>query len=463
MTSDLDDEWYDDKSHSTHSSTNECSNSYTGGAHNSLSSKRKHDDIAVATFDPVIQTHIGKQTKFYAVRIGVRRGIYNSWDECKLQIHKYSGAKYKSFNTFEEATRYMDETPLSSPPKHEKNGGRVKKTCELAEAHTHNTVPRTQKTAGDRQKNQPSTEGWIDNPEYETYLVNTGVFFMGFKWFGTEQGVLRAIANLPPEKQSKSILLKLCKNKKFGYKNRQHLACAVWALKEPRPPIYEVIEQNKGGPKRLYFDIESEFSFTTVPDGKAWFVGLLEIITTSIKALQCVKRVGPNPGATHFDDDKQKVMVANNSRATEAGFKFSFHLVFPHLFFDDHATSMVTFIRKTVVPLMQTKKHYVDYTWLKQTKKGVEVRTAADPKPYSKRQPYRVTWACKDGEMDGGLRPWDPITWISIKFEDETTAQEWFDQSLVSHSYDDWHTNGHTAYLMETLISANEELENYEL
>ncbi|MDR2763691.1 MAG: ribonuclease H family protein [Tannerella sp.] len=41
--------------------------------------------------------------KFYVVWVGVRPGIYASWEDCKLQVAGYPGAKYKSFDTDEAA------------------------------------------------------------------------------------------------------------------------------------------------------------------------------------------------------------------------------------------------------------------------------------------------------------------------------------------------------------------------
>ncbi|NDV64303.1 viroplasmin family protein [Bacteroides sp. 224] len=49
--------------------------------------------------------------KYYVVWQGVTPGIYDSWTQCQLQIKGYEGAKYKSFNTKEEA-----ETALASSP-----------------------------------------------------------------------------------------------------------------------------------------------------------------------------------------------------------------------------------------------------------------------------------------------------------------------------------------------------------
>ncbi len=49
--------------------------------------------------------------KFYAVKVGLKKGIYTSWDECKKLVHGYPGAIYKSFNTFKEAEAFLGDTP----------------------------------------------------------------------------------------------------------------------------------------------------------------------------------------------------------------------------------------------------------------------------------------------------------------------------------------------------------------
>lgn len=41
--------------------------------------------------------------KYYVVWEGMEPGIYDNWEDCKEQIDRYPGAKYKSFKTKEEA------------------------------------------------------------------------------------------------------------------------------------------------------------------------------------------------------------------------------------------------------------------------------------------------------------------------------------------------------------------------
>ena len=43
--------------------------------------------------------------KIYAVKIGKKPGLYETWTECKKQIDGYSGAVYKGFATKVEASR----------------------------------------------------------------------------------------------------------------------------------------------------------------------------------------------------------------------------------------------------------------------------------------------------------------------------------------------------------------------
>lgn len=44
---------------------------------------------------------------YYAVRVGVTPGIYQTWNECQANINKYPKAEYKGFATREEAEAYM--------------------------------------------------------------------------------------------------------------------------------------------------------------------------------------------------------------------------------------------------------------------------------------------------------------------------------------------------------------------
>ena len=60
-----------------------------------------------------------KKKKYYVVWEGNSMGIFNTWDECKLQTKNYKGAKYKSFENKEEAEAaysmsyydYMNDKP----------------------------------------------------------------------------------------------------------------------------------------------------------------------------------------------------------------------------------------------------------------------------------------------------------------------------------------------------------------
>ena len=47
--------------------------------------------------------------KIYAVRKGRKPGLYHSWEDCKAQVHGYSGAEYKSFGDEKSAADYIQE------------------------------------------------------------------------------------------------------------------------------------------------------------------------------------------------------------------------------------------------------------------------------------------------------------------------------------------------------------------
>ncbi|KAL4648982.1 ribonuclease H1 [Arapaima gigas] len=46
---------------------------------------------------------------FYAVRRGVKPGVYHSWDECKVQVIKFPAASYKKFSSEKEAWAFVRE------------------------------------------------------------------------------------------------------------------------------------------------------------------------------------------------------------------------------------------------------------------------------------------------------------------------------------------------------------------
>ena len=45
--------------------------------------------------------------KVYAVRKGRQVGLFETWDECREQVSGFSGAEYKSFQSYDEAERYL--------------------------------------------------------------------------------------------------------------------------------------------------------------------------------------------------------------------------------------------------------------------------------------------------------------------------------------------------------------------
>jgi viroplasmin and RNaseH domain-containing protein len=49
--------------------------------------------------------------KYYAVRKGRRTGIFNSWNECRIQVDGYPGARFKSFMSRVEAEDYLNDVP----------------------------------------------------------------------------------------------------------------------------------------------------------------------------------------------------------------------------------------------------------------------------------------------------------------------------------------------------------------
>ena len=49
--------------------------------------------------------------KYYAVKVGMKTGIFRTWEECKVNVNGYPGASYKSFKTEAEARIYLGLEP----------------------------------------------------------------------------------------------------------------------------------------------------------------------------------------------------------------------------------------------------------------------------------------------------------------------------------------------------------------
>ena len=52
-----------------------------------------------------------KKSKYYVVWEGLAPGVYNSWEECRLQVEGYRGAKYKAFDSQVEAIEAFRGAP----------------------------------------------------------------------------------------------------------------------------------------------------------------------------------------------------------------------------------------------------------------------------------------------------------------------------------------------------------------
>lgn len=47
--------------------------------------------------------------KYYVVWSGMKTGVFDNWSECKAQVEHVDGAKYKSFENIQEATKAFEE------------------------------------------------------------------------------------------------------------------------------------------------------------------------------------------------------------------------------------------------------------------------------------------------------------------------------------------------------------------
>ena len=57
------------------------------------------------------------RAKYYAVRRGLRPGIYRTWEECEQQVGGFSNCAFKSFKTEHEARQYLAQGKSASSPR----------------------------------------------------------------------------------------------------------------------------------------------------------------------------------------------------------------------------------------------------------------------------------------------------------------------------------------------------------
>lgn len=65
---------------------------------------------------------------YYAVLVGRKPGIYESWNECKEQVDKFPNSQYKGFATLSEAKGYMKGEPqqvMANSPKNANTKGKT--------------------------------------------------------------------------------------------------------------------------------------------------------------------------------------------------------------------------------------------------------------------------------------------------------------------------------------------------
>jgi ribonuclease HI len=54
--------------------------------------------------------------KYYAVKAGLKIGIFGTWEECREHTYGFKGAIYKSFKTLEAAREYLSNEKIPTDP-----------------------------------------------------------------------------------------------------------------------------------------------------------------------------------------------------------------------------------------------------------------------------------------------------------------------------------------------------------
>ncbi|KAM9840820.1 ribonuclease H1 isoform 2-T2 [Aulostomus maculatus] len=59
---------------------------------------------------------MAKGSFFYAVRKGLKPGVYSSWDDCKIQVEKFPSASFKKFQSEADAWKFVRGIEPSAAP-----------------------------------------------------------------------------------------------------------------------------------------------------------------------------------------------------------------------------------------------------------------------------------------------------------------------------------------------------------
>ena len=94
---------------------NYCSNCATTSCKNNSNYQETISTPPVMNAPKTNQTPLPAGKKVYAVKNGRKTGIFYTWADCKAQIDHFSNAKYKSFESIEEANAYLGTMQQAAP------------------------------------------------------------------------------------------------------------------------------------------------------------------------------------------------------------------------------------------------------------------------------------------------------------------------------------------------------------
>lgn len=63
-----------------------------------------------------VKTDMAKKRKWYGVRLGYKVGVFDTWDECKLQVDGFKGAVFKAFDSQQEALDFANDGQSARVP-----------------------------------------------------------------------------------------------------------------------------------------------------------------------------------------------------------------------------------------------------------------------------------------------------------------------------------------------------------
>lgn len=213
---------------------------------------------------------------YYAVKKGKKPGIYESWEECKAQVHGYKGAEFKKFPDRAMAISYIKEGNDSAPPSAPENGS--KNTSKSALKHGPEEQSQWPQEPASPIENLPpgAFTAYVDgsyNKKTKTYGYGIVLFSAAGKeeFSGSAKGEESSSRNVAGEILAAKMAMQIARSRQansltlfYDYAGIRHWALGEWKTNLPLTKDYQAFAQ------KIAKDLTLSFQKVQAHTGDRW-------------------------------------------------------------------------------------------------------------------------------------------------------------------------------------------------